>query len=172
MVFIMFIWLLNSTAQGRAELLKINLREVEVASDVDLILIAEKIEGYSGADITNVCRYSVFSELQITPCSNWTWCDRFQASSHFSALAKNLMWRIVTKSQPIRTDSSSTVVSWCSLVYFPFMFPFSVAENSWIEEWSWIKPTSSSCFMDLFIPRSTLHIAHNLKLFNQFSMGL
>uniref|UniRef100_A0A8C1JH45 Katanin p60 ATPase-containing subunit A1 n=2 Tax=Cyprinus carpio TaxID=7962 RepID=A0A8C1JH45_CYPCA len=44
------------TAQGRAELLKINLREVEVASDVDLTLIAEKIEGYSGADITNVCR--------------------------------------------------------------------------------------------------------------------
>ncbi|XP_026102074.1 katanin p60 ATPase-containing subunit A-like 1 [Carassius auratus] len=44
------------TAQGRAELLKINLREVEVASDVDLTFIAEKIEGYSGADITNVCR--------------------------------------------------------------------------------------------------------------------
>uniref|UniRef100_A0A8C2HPH6 Katanin catalytic subunit A1 n=2 Tax=Cyprinus carpio TaxID=7962 RepID=A0A8C2HPH6_CYPCA len=44
------------TAQGRAELLKINLREVEVAPDVDLTLIAEKIEGYSGADITNVCR--------------------------------------------------------------------------------------------------------------------
>lgn len=44
------------TAKGRAELLKINLREVEVASDVDLTLIAEKIEGYSGADITNVCR--------------------------------------------------------------------------------------------------------------------
>ncbi|XP_034042253.1 katanin p60 ATPase-containing subunit A-like 1 [Thalassophryne amazonica] len=44
------------TAVGRVELLKINLREVEVAQDVDLNLIAEKIEGYSGADITNVCR--------------------------------------------------------------------------------------------------------------------
>ncbi|XP_035029790.1 katanin p60 ATPase-containing subunit A-like 1 isoform X3 [Hippoglossus stenolepis] len=44
------------TALGRVELLKINLREVEVAADVDLDLIAEKIEGYSGADITNVCR--------------------------------------------------------------------------------------------------------------------
>uniref|UniRef100_A0A3P8S5L6 Katanin p60 ATPase-containing subunit A1 n=1 Tax=Amphiprion percula TaxID=161767 RepID=A0A3P8S5L6_AMPPE len=44
------------TAEGRVELLKINLREVEVAADVDLDLIAEKIEGYSGADITNVCR--------------------------------------------------------------------------------------------------------------------
>ncbi|XP_051973133.1 katanin p60 ATPase-containing subunit A-like 1 [Xyrauchen texanus] len=44
------------TAKGRAELLKINLREVDVASDVDLTIIAEKIEGYSGADITNVCR--------------------------------------------------------------------------------------------------------------------
>lgn len=43
-------------AVGRVELLKINLKEVEVADDVDLNLIAEKIEGYSGADITNVCR--------------------------------------------------------------------------------------------------------------------
>uniref|UniRef100_A0A8C3AEK6 Katanin catalytic subunit A1 n=1 Tax=Cyclopterus lumpus TaxID=8103 RepID=A0A8C3AEK6_CYCLU len=44
------------SAVGRVELLKINLREVDVAADVDLGLIAEKIEGYSGADITNVCR--------------------------------------------------------------------------------------------------------------------
>ncbi|KAJ8412461.1 hypothetical protein AAFF_G00127970 [Aldrovandia affinis] len=44
------------TATGRAELLRINLREVDVAPDVDLTLIAEKILGYSGADITNVCR--------------------------------------------------------------------------------------------------------------------
>ncbi|KAI4895184.1 hypothetical protein NFI96_023707 [Prochilodus magdalenae] len=44
------------TAKGRAELLKISLREVDVAPDVDLAVIAEKIEGYSGADITNVCR--------------------------------------------------------------------------------------------------------------------
>lgn len=44
-------------AKGRAELLKINLREVELDPDISLEEIAEKIEGYSGADITNVCRY-------------------------------------------------------------------------------------------------------------------
>uniref|UniRef100_A0A8C7YD91 Katanin p60 ATPase-containing subunit A1 n=1 Tax=Oryzias sinensis TaxID=183150 RepID=A0A8C7YD91_9TELE len=44
------------TAVGRVELLKINLKEVELAPDVELDLIAQKIEGYSGADITNVCR--------------------------------------------------------------------------------------------------------------------
>ncbi|XP_018103187.1 katanin p60 ATPase-containing subunit A-like 1 isoform X1 [Xenopus laevis] len=44
------------TANGRAELLKINLREVELEPSVDLEVIAERIEGYSGADITNVCR--------------------------------------------------------------------------------------------------------------------
>lgn len=44
------------SAVGRVELLKINLREVELADDVDLDQIAEKIAGYSGADITNVCR--------------------------------------------------------------------------------------------------------------------
>nr|XP_033804104.1 katanin p60 ATPase-containing subunit A-like 1 [Geotrypetes seraphini]XP_033804105.1 katanin p60 ATPase-containing subunit A-like 1 [Geotrypetes seraphini]XP_033804106.1 katanin p60 ATPase-containing subunit A-like 1 [Geotrypetes seraphini]XP_033804107.1 katanin p60 ATPase-containing subunit A-like 1 [Geotrypetes seraphini] len=44
------------TAKGRAELLKINLREVDLEPDIDLEVIAEKIDGYSGADITNVCR--------------------------------------------------------------------------------------------------------------------
>ena len=45
-----------SPALGRTELLRINLREVDVAADVDLALIAERIQGFSGADITNVCR--------------------------------------------------------------------------------------------------------------------
>ncbi|KAH0505392.1 Katanin p60 ATPase-containing subunit A-like 1 [Microtus ochrogaster] len=44
------------TAKGRAELLKISLREVELDPDIRLEDIADKIEGYSGADITNVCR--------------------------------------------------------------------------------------------------------------------
>ncbi|XP_043537032.1 katanin p60 ATPase-containing subunit A1-like isoform X3 [Chiloscyllium plagiosum] len=44
------------SATGREELLRINLRELEVADDVDVKRIAEQMEGYSGADITNVCR--------------------------------------------------------------------------------------------------------------------
>ncbi|MEE6472545.1 hypothetical protein FKM82_009647 [Ascaphus truei] len=44
------------TASGRADLLKINLREVDVEPGINLEVIAEGIEGYSGADITNVCR--------------------------------------------------------------------------------------------------------------------
>uniref|UniRef100_UPI00398E3B3C katanin p60 ATPase-containing subunit A1-like isoform X2 n=1 Tax=Pristiophorus japonicus TaxID=55135 RepID=UPI00398E3B3C len=44
------------SATGREELLRINLRELEVADDVDVKKIAEQMEGYSGADITNVCR--------------------------------------------------------------------------------------------------------------------
>ncbi|KAF5895481.1 katanin p60 ATPase-containing subunit A-like 1, partial [Clarias magur] len=43
------------TVKGRADLLKISLREVEVSPDVDLDIIAEKMEDYSGADITNIC---------------------------------------------------------------------------------------------------------------------
>ncbi|XP_054900535.1 katanin p60 ATPase-containing subunit A1 isoform X1 [Poeciliopsis prolifica] len=42
--------------KGRVELLRINLKELELADDVDLDKIAEQLEGYSGADITNVCR--------------------------------------------------------------------------------------------------------------------
>ncbi|KAK3560247.1 hypothetical protein QTP86_003999 [Hemibagrus guttatus] len=44
------------TVKGRVDLLKISLREVEVSPDVDLAIIAEKMEDYSGADITNICR--------------------------------------------------------------------------------------------------------------------
>lgn len=54
-------------AKGRAELLKINLREVELDPDISLEEIAEKIEGYSGADITNVCRYLLPINLQMRP---------------------------------------------------------------------------------------------------------
>lgn len=41
---------------GRLALLHINLREVLLDDDVKFEKIAEKLAGYSGADITNVCR--------------------------------------------------------------------------------------------------------------------
>lgn len=44
------------TLDGREALLKINLREVKLADCANLSRIAKKLEGYSGADITNVCR--------------------------------------------------------------------------------------------------------------------
>ncbi|GBO99620.1 Katanin p60 ATPase-containing subunit A1 [Eumeta japonica] len=42
--------------EGREALLQINLRELKLDPDVDLPVIARKLDGYSGADITNVCR--------------------------------------------------------------------------------------------------------------------
>jgi len=44
------------SSEGREALLRINLREVTLNDDVGLRDIAEKLQGYSGADITNVCR--------------------------------------------------------------------------------------------------------------------
>lgn len=44
------------TQEGREALLNINLKEVQVDKEVDLRMIAKKLDGYSGADITNVCR--------------------------------------------------------------------------------------------------------------------
>src|SRR5699024_9973952 len=41
---------------GREALLNINLREVKQADDLNLNEIASRLDGYSGADITNVCR--------------------------------------------------------------------------------------------------------------------
>ena len=46
----------SPVAKGREELLKINLKDVPLASDVKLYEVAELLDGYSGADITNVCR--------------------------------------------------------------------------------------------------------------------
>lgn len=43
-------------ADTRKQLLQINLREVPMGADVDLDVIAKKLEGYSGSDITSVCR--------------------------------------------------------------------------------------------------------------------
>jgi len=48
--------LLLLLVDGRRQLLDINLKDVKLADDVKLDEIATKLEGYSGADITNVCR--------------------------------------------------------------------------------------------------------------------
>lgn len=42
--------------EGREAQLSINLKDVEKAEDLDLKRVASLLDGYSGADITNVCR--------------------------------------------------------------------------------------------------------------------
>ena len=48
-------------AKGRLELLKICLRDVALDDNVVLEEVAKRMDGYSGADITNVCRYENIS---------------------------------------------------------------------------------------------------------------
>lgn len=49
---------------GRLALLRINLREVALAEDVNLEMIAQRLEGYSGADITTVCRDAAMMDMR------------------------------------------------------------------------------------------------------------
>ncbi|KAK2651410.1 hypothetical protein Ddye_011266 [Dipteronia dyeriana] len=42
--------------ESRKELIRINLKTVEVAQDVDIDDVARRTDGYSGDDLTNVCR--------------------------------------------------------------------------------------------------------------------
>jgi katanin p60 ATPase-containing subunit A1 len=42
--------------EGRKELFRINMKEIELDGDVNLDELAEKSAGYSGADVANVCR--------------------------------------------------------------------------------------------------------------------
>ncbi|KAJ1450777.1 P-loop containing nucleoside triphosphate hydrolase protein [Pelagophyceae sp. CCMP2097] len=44
------------TRAGRVELFRINMRACECAADVSLDQLADRTDGYSGADIANVCR--------------------------------------------------------------------------------------------------------------------
>ena len=42
--------------KGREELFKINLRGIKVDEGVDFVELCRRTKGYSGADISNVCR--------------------------------------------------------------------------------------------------------------------
>ncbi|GAB5031022.1 katanin p60 atpase-containing subunit a-like 1-like [Nannochloropsis oceanica] len=44
------------TEEGRKELFRINMKDIELGDDLDLDILAKQTEGYSGADIANVCR--------------------------------------------------------------------------------------------------------------------
>ena len=46
----------SKLVEGRKKLLEVNLRGVAISPDVQMDKVAKKLEGYSGADITNVCR--------------------------------------------------------------------------------------------------------------------
>lgn len=50
--------------ESRKELIKINLRTVEVAPDVDIDEVARRTEEYSGDDLTNVCRDASLNGLR------------------------------------------------------------------------------------------------------------
>jgi katanin p60 ATPase-containing subunit A1 len=51
-------------ADARAALVRINVRGVEVADDVEFDGLAARMEGYSGDDITNVCRDAAMNGMR------------------------------------------------------------------------------------------------------------
>ncbi|CAF3200569.1 unnamed protein product [Rotaria socialis] len=50
--------------ETRQQLLQINLKEVQLHGDVDLNGIAQKLDGYSGSDITSVCRDAAMMQMR------------------------------------------------------------------------------------------------------------
>jgi katanin p60 ATPase-containing subunit A1 len=52
------------TAEGRMSLIKINLKGLEVNDDIDFDEIVRKTDGYSGADMSNVCREAAMMPLR------------------------------------------------------------------------------------------------------------
>jgi len=49
---------------GIQALLKINLKDVKLGEDVSIEEVAKKLDGYSGADITNVCRDAAMQSMR------------------------------------------------------------------------------------------------------------
>lgn len=49
---------------GRERLLKINLKGLKLEEDIDFNEIVRKTEGYSGADLTNVCREAAMMPMR------------------------------------------------------------------------------------------------------------
>uniref|UniRef100_A0A914URX3 Katanin p60 ATPase-containing subunit A1 n=1 Tax=Plectus sambesii TaxID=2011161 RepID=A0A914URX3_9BILA len=49
---------------GRLKLLELALRDVSIAPDVELPGVAKRLEGYSGADITSVCRDAAMMSMR------------------------------------------------------------------------------------------------------------
>ena len=44
--------------------MKINMKELEVEDDIDWNYIVQKTEGYSGADMSNICREAAMMPLR------------------------------------------------------------------------------------------------------------
>lgn len=58
------IYIALPTQKGRKELISINMKGVEMADDVDLDVLAVATDGYSGSDISNVCRDGAMKALR------------------------------------------------------------------------------------------------------------
>jgi katanin p60 ATPase-containing subunit A1 len=51
--------------EGRKQLFEINLKTVKVKDDVSLDKLVEMTDGYSGADVTNICREAAMMGLRV-----------------------------------------------------------------------------------------------------------
>jgi katanin p60 ATPase-containing subunit A1 len=52
------------TEKGRMELVKISLRSVKLDENLNLDFVVQKTEGFSGADISNVCREAAYMPMR------------------------------------------------------------------------------------------------------------
>lgn len=52
------------TAEGREQLLKINLRGISLDENIDWDYLIKISDGYSGADISNVCREAAMMPMR------------------------------------------------------------------------------------------------------------
>ena len=50
--------------EGRRQLFNINLKDIKLGDDIDWDILVKRSEGYSGADISNVCREAAMMPMR------------------------------------------------------------------------------------------------------------
>lgn len=70
------------TENGRKYLFKINLKGIALENDVDFDQLVKRTEGYSGADVTNVCREAAMLPMRRKLLSGSFNIENFKNQKH------------------------------------------------------------------------------------------
>eukprot|EP01035_Chromulina_nebulosa_P019964 gene19964-25933_t len=114
---------------GRIELFKINMKDIEIDKDVDLNELAEKSIGYSGDDLANVCRDASLMSVR-----------RLMEQARKDGLTKNEIQLMLKE----KKDSLQTAVTMNDLLNALQKVNKSVGENDLLRFEEWMNKFGSS----------------------------
>ena len=116
---------------GRKELFRINMRDVEMDSDVNLDELAERAAGYSGADVANVCRDASMMSVR-----------RIMEAARKQGLGKEQMQAMLKEQK--QAGALNTAVSRADFIMALSKVNRSVSDNDMLRYSDWMAEFGSS----------------------------